>query len=342
MELNQFSPKIALSHIRILTLIEKEISFLTHLDTKPPPELEMQVFAVPMPASQTDNRKAAYFFILGIIIGTAMVWMVKTLGNAYGPFQILFARSAVMAICLLPFLMLKVAKTGLSQSTSAFRNQASPLKMASRSLLAFGGQAFGIAAITNLPLAQLHALSFTKGFIVLALAVIILREKVGVRRWASMGLGFLGVIIAVQPGTAFEPAALYAILSAVCFAISTIVLKQLTQETDNLTLMAWGSLAQTIMALPLALFWWVQPNIADFAIMISLGLAAIIMQNTMLAAYRIGDVSALSPLDYLRLITGTLLGFFAFGEVPNIAIFIGAALIIIANLTAMPKNIERP
>jgi drug/metabolite transporter (DMT)-like permease len=119
------------------------------------------------------------------------------------------------------------------------------------------------------------------------------------------------------------------------------VLKQLTREADNLTLMGMGALAQSAMAVPFAVIWWVQPSLHDLGIMLCLGLVALVLQNTMLAAYRIGDVSVLSPLDYFRLLTGGILGFFAFGEVPTKAILIGAGLIIIANVIASQRPTNR-
>lgn len=271
-----------------------------------------------------------------------MVWMIKTLGQDYNAFQILLARSSVMAVCLSPFLLLRFWRAGGFTTAKAGGGEgASAWKLASRSLFAFGGQAFGIAAIVSLPLAQSQALSFTKGFIVLGLAVAVLREDVGIRRWVAMLIGFIGVLIAVQPGAGFEPAAFYAIASAVCFAVATIVLKQLTREADNLTLMGMGALAQSAMAVPFAVIWWVQPSLHDLGIMLCLGLVALVLQNTMLAAYRIGDVSVLSPLDYFRLLTGGILGFFAFGEVPTKAILIGAGLIIIANIIASQRPTNR-
>jgi drug/metabolite transporter (DMT)-like permease len=294
---------------------------------------------MPFIKSLTDNRKATFLFLIGLLISTAMVWMIKTLGQDYSPFQIVLSRNAVTAICLLPFFafrLLKVAK--MSGNGASLNPNASPLKLIVRSLLAFGGQAFGIAAIASLPLAQSQALSFTKGFIVLALAVIVLREDVGVRRWLAMGLGFVGVVIAVQPGTDFDPAAFYAIASAVCFAFATIVMKQLTGQEDNLTLMTWGSLVQAGLALPFALIWWVPPSPTDWGIMVCLGLVAILIQNVMLSSYRLGDVSVLSPLDYLRVVTGGILGFLAFGEVPTLSTIIGAVLIIIANIVASGKS----
>lgn len=279
-------------------------------------------------APRADNARAAWFFMLGVLISTAMMWMIKTLGQDYGPFQIMLARGAVMAVALAPFALARRAIP---------RVAGTPLKLAGRSLLAFGGQAMGIAAIAALPLAQAQSLSFTKGFIVLALAALVLREDVGLRRWLAMLVGFVGVLVALQPGQGFDPAALLAVGSAVCFAASTIVVKELTRDTDSLTLMFWGAAGQSALALPLALIWWVAPTAGDWGIMVCLGLVAIGLQATMLTAWRLGDVSALAPLDYLRLVTGTALGFLAFGEVPGPAVFAGAALIVAANLAAAWK-----
>jgi drug/metabolite transporter (DMT)-like permease len=280
-----------------------------------------------------NNSRAALFFLAGMMISTAMLWMIKTLGQDYGPFQIMLARGGVMVVVLAPFAMMR---------RSVPRVSGTPLKLAARSLLAFGGQAMGIAAIAALPLAQAQSLSFTKGFIVLGLAALVLRERVGMRRWSMMGLGMVGVVIIVQPSHDVDPNSFLALGSAACFAASTIVVKELTREADRLTLMFWGAAGQSVLALPLALIWWVTPRPEDLMIMLCLGLVAIVLQAVMLSAWRLGDVSALAPLDYLRLVTGTALGFLVFGEVPEPAVFVGAALIVIANIAASWPFGRRP
>ncbi len=276
-----------------------------------------------------NNRRAAGFFLIGILISTAMLWMIKTLGAGYGPFQIMLARAVVMAAVLAP---LALAQRSLP------RVSGTPLKLAGRSLLTFGGQAMGIAAVVALPIAQAQSLSFTKGFIVLALAALVLNERVGLRRWAAMAVGMAGVLIIFQPGAspdqAIDPACFLALGSAACFAASTIAVKSLTRDTNRLTLLFWGAVGQSLLSLPFALLWWVTPTADDLLMMACLGLVGIAMQAAMLSAWRLGDVSALAPLDYLRLLTGTVLGFAAFGEVPGPAVLAGAGLIIAANLAA--------
>jgi drug/metabolite transporter (DMT)-like permease len=280
-----------------------------------------------------DNRRAAVFFLIGVLVSTAVLWMIKTLGQHYGPFQIILVRGGVMAVALAPFALAQ----GPMPATAG-----TPLKLVGRSLLAFGGQAMGIAAIAALPLAQAQSLSFTKGFIVLGLAALILREQVGVRRWAAMVIGLAGVLIMLQPSQGFNPEELLALGSAACFAGSTIIVKALTRQADRLTLIFWGAVGQSVLALPLALFWWVAPTPGDWGIMLCLGLVAIVLQVAMLSAWRLGEVSALAPLDYLRLVTGTALGFLAFGETPEPEMFAGAGLIIVANIVAVARNRRTP
>lgn len=272
-----------------------------------------------------NNRRATGFFLIGVLISTAMLWMIKTLGQDYGAFQIMLARGGVMAVLLAPIALIRRAPPRVSGT---------PLKLAGRALLTFGGQAMGIAAIAALPIAQAQSLSFTKGFIVLALAALVLGEQVGPRRWGAMLLGMAGVLIIFQPGQTIDPACFLALGSAVCFASSTIVVKELTRQTDRFTLMFWGAVGQSALSLPLALIWWVTPTADDLIMMAALGLVGIAMQAVMLSAWRLGDVSALAPLDYLRLVTGSILGFLVFGEVPGPAVLAGAALIIAANLVA--------
>lgn len=277
-----------------------------------------------------DNRSAAGYFLIGVVLSTGMLWLIKTLGQEFTPFQIMLARGAVMALLLAPLALRRRAVPPALNGA--------PWLMAWRALVTFGGQAFGIAAIAALPLAQAQSIGFAKGFIVAGLAVLILNERVTVRRWAAIFIGFAGVIVALEPGTALEPGVLYALASAACFAVSTIVVKQLTREADSLTLMFWGALGQAGLSLPLALFQWRTPDGMDWAFLLAVGVLAIGMQGAMLAAWRRGEVSALAPLDYLRLLTGAMLGYLAFGEVPGPAVVAGAALIVVANLLLLPRG----
>ncbi len=274
-------------------------------------------------APATDNGRASLWFCAALFVSVGNIWLIKTLGPDYTPFQLLLLRGLVMALILAPFALRTRAAPPIADG---------PMRLAARSVIAFGGQAFGIAALAALPIAQAQTLSFTKGFIVVGLAVLILHERVTVRRWAALAVGFAGVVIALDPGGGFDPAVGFALASAACFAVSTIIVKQLTREADNLTLLFWSGLGQAALSAPFCLFLWRPPTGEDLAGMAMLGVLALGMQASMLMAYRTGDISALAPLDYLRLLAGALLGWLAFAETPTPALLVGAALIIAANL----------
>lgn len=284
----------------------------------------MAVDVAPLAPAASDNRAAAGFFLLGVLVSTGMVYLIKTLGQEFTPFQIMLARGAVMAVLLAP---LALRRRALPPALNG-----APWLMAVRALTTFGGQAFGIAAIAALPLAQAQSISFAKGFLVAGLAVAILNERVDARRWAAIAIGFVGVLAALEPGGGLSPGVFYALASAACFAASTIMVKQLTRDTDSLTLMVWGAVGQAVLSAPLAALHWRTPDGADWLFLGLLGVLAIALQSAMLAAYRRGDVSALAPLDYTRLLTGAAVGFVAFGEVPSPAVIAGAILIVAANL----------
>jgi drug/metabolite transporter (DMT)-like permease len=289
----------------------------------------MAVDAAPASVLPSDNRAAAGFFLLGVLISTGMVYLVKTLGQEFSPFQIMLARGVVMAALLAPFaLRRRVAPPALGGA---------PMMMAVRALTTFGGQAFGIAAIAALPLAQAQSIGFAKGFLVAGLAVAFLGERVDARRWAAIAIGFAGVLSALEPAGALTPGALFALASAVCFAVSTILIKQLTRDTDSLTLVVWGAIGQALLSAPFAAFMWRPPAGQDWLFLGLLGVCAIALQFAMLAAYRRGDVSALAPLDYTRLITGAAVGFLAFGETPSLAVAAGAVLIVAGNLLLVTR-----
>lgn len=278
------------------------------------------------------NARASAWFVAALLVSIGNIWLIKTLGPHYTPFQLLLLRGLVMAALIAPFALRVRAAPPIADG---------PVRLMARSLIAFGGQAFGIAALSALPIAQAQTLSFTKGFLVVGLAVLILHERVTVRRWAALAVGFAGVVIALEPGGAFDPAVGFALASAACFAVSTILVKQLTKEADNLTLLFWSGLGQAALSAPFCLFLWRPPSGEDLAFMGLLGVLALGMQGAMLMAYRNGDISALAPLDYLRLLAGSLLGWLAFAETPTPALIAGAVLIIGANLLLFERTRPR-
>lgn len=269
------------------------------------------------------NVRASAIVLFAIAIASWMAVLIRFLGDTYSPFQLVFVRSAFMLSVLLPLL--------LRSGYDVLRTNR-PGIMLLRGILGFCGQVFAVLAILNLPLAEAQAIGFTKGFIVALLGMALLKEDVTWVRWAAIGLGFLGVLLVVNPGSGINWAALYALGSAACFAVNTIIMKVLVATHSRQALMTYSALLQFVFATIPTFFIWQHPSGVDWIWFAGMGLIALIVQPLNLTAYRMGDVSALAPVDFCRLLTSAAIGFLIFAEVPDLIFWLGAAFIVAANL----------
>ena len=285
-------------------------------------------------ARLSPNQGAALILALAIVMASAMGVLVKILGQTYAPVQIVFVRAVCMLALLIPILP--------TLSRESFR-LTRPGLVAVRSVFQFGGQVFAVLALIHLPLAEAQALSFSKSFILAPAALLIFGETVTWRRWLAIVIGFVGVLIILQPADGVDWAGLYAIASAASFSVSVMIAKVLLRNHSPQALMAYGAGLQALLAFAPVLFVWRTPTGEDAFLFLAMGLVALFVQPMSLTAFRIGDVSALAPIDYTRLLTSALAGFLVFSERPGLEVWIGAAVIIAANLQQLwePKADRR-
>lgn len=278
------------------------------------------------------NIRASVLLLSAIFLGGGMSVCIRFLGDDFSPFQIVFVRSCVILSVLLPLLM----RTGLS-----ILKTDRPLMILTRAASGFVGQIFGVLAIINLPLAEAQALGFTRAFMVALLSLVFLHEAITRLRWFAIIMGFAGVIIIAQPQTGLNSFALFALASAFCFSINTILVKILVATHSRQTLMTHAAFFQCLLASIPTFFVFQMPQSSDWIWFVLMGVIALCVQPLSLAAYRIGEVSRLAPVDFTRLITATLIGFFVFQEVPSFMFWFGAVLIVGANLIVINQKDPR-
>lgn len=261
-----------------------------------------------------------------IFLAGSMSICIRALGEAFSPFQIVFVRSLVLLCVLIPLLM----RTGFS-----VLHTDRPGLVLLRAFAGFCGQVFSVIAIINLPLAEVQAIGFTRAFIISLLGLLILQEAMSRLRWCAIAIGFCGTLIIVQPQSGFDAFALFALASALCFSVSTLLVKFLLATHSRQAMMTHGALLQCLFASIPTAFVFQMPGQADWIWFLAMGGIALCVQPLMLAAYRIGEVSRLAPVDFTRLLVAALIGFAVFSEVPDVWFWCGAGLIILANMLVL-------
>jgi drug/metabolite transporter (DMT)-like permease len=187
-------------------------------------------------------------------------------------------------------------------------------------------------AIANLPLAQAISISYSSPVFVTILAVLILREKVLARRWSAVALGFIGVLIILRPGSAhFSAGTLIALMAAVLSALVSVQIKQISRVDAANTIVLYTYLFWTPMALIPALFVWQWPQGIAWVWVIGAGLLGTGGQVLWTHALKIGEVSALTPINFVQLPVVATAGWLWFGETVGVWTLVGAGIILIAN-----------
>jgi drug/metabolite transporter (DMT)-like permease len=256
---------------------------------------------------------AAFFFAL-------MNTCVRLAADAnLHPTQIAFFRNLFAFVFMLPWLF-STKMQGLR--TGRFVGHVW------RAMIGVCSMLLWFAAVAALPMAQAVALNFTFPLFATILAALILKEDVRLRRWSATTIGFLGVLVILQPwDAAVEWSSALPVAAALFMACSATMVKSLSRTEAPGTMVAYMNLLMTPMALVPALFFWTWPDWQTLGFMVILGFFAAISHIALTRAYVTSDASAVQPFDYLRLPFIAAIGYFLFDEVPDQWLWVGAAII---------------
>ncbi len=190
----------------------------------------------------------------------------------------------------------------------------------------------GFWAIGHLPLAQAVSLSYSTPIFVTIAAVIFLHEQVRARRWAAVVLGFVGVLVIVQPGSAsFSTGTLIALAAAVLSGIVSIQIKQLSYAEPADRIVFYTTLLWVPMSIVPALFVWEWPQGIAWLWVMAAGTLGTGGHMLWTRALKLGDVSALTPISFMQLPLVAIAGWLLFDEGLSRWTAVGAAIIFIAN-----------
>jgi drug/metabolite transporter (DMT)-like permease len=272
----------------------------------------------------SGNSRGALWMIASGIGFSVMAVGIKLLGHRLENFQIGFFRVVIGFVAILPF----VAGSGLAQLRT--RHTGVHLVRAVFGLLAMYCSYYAIA---RMPLADYTGLSFTKPLFATLLAIVILGETVRWRRWTATIVGFLGVLVMVQPGAGtFHPASLAALTDSFSVAFLVTLVKRLPATETPLTMLFYFGLFATVLSIGPAIYSWQWPTTLEWLLLIGVGVLGALSQMFWIRAFRAGEASAVAPFDYLRLPIAATIGFVGFSELPTIWTFVGAAVIVASTL----------
>jgi drug/metabolite transporter (DMT)-like permease len=283
---------------------------------------------LPSTSSAPTGRSAALAgigFMLGAVFLFALNSAVgKWLVAKYPIGEFMLIRSAFTLILLSPFIW--------HAGRVAFANAPRSGLQVLRVVFASVEVAMFFWAVSYLPLADTTTFYLAGPIYVTALSVLLLRERVGWRRWTAVLIGFAGVVIALRPSSSsFTLPALIALSGSVIYALVMITTRALRQTNDMMLMTAYflGTFAFGAAATP---FGWVTPAAYDLLFLCGVAVANIVAQFCVIRSLKLASASVVVPYQYTLLIWAVLFGWAMFGELPDAYTIAGAAIIVAAGL----------
>ena len=220
-----------------------------------------------------------------------------------------------------------------------FRYSSLPLQIV-RGVFLFGSTIFNFLALRTLPLADAIAIYFFAPMVITALAGPLLGEWAGWRRWAAIGVGFIGILVVTRPGLGHVGMGhLYAMLSVLSYCFYVIMTRSMGATETAASLIFYSALAPVVMlspAIPLA--GSMPPDALAWALLIGTGFWGAVGHYLLIRAYKLAPVSALAPYPYSQLIWATAFGYFVFGDVPDAWTIVGALIIVASGLYIVQRE----
>ena len=273
------------------------------------------------PRPEDAPFRGVVLIIISVLMLVGISACFKYLATSYPPLEIVWARYFFSFIAVLFLFPRRVPRLFSSDH---------PKLQLLRSLTTVGATVLAIYALRHISIAEVVAITFVAPALTIALVGLVLGERAGPRVWGAVVVGFLGVLIIVRPGAGgiVQWAALLPLLMALCFAVGQLIIRSIGYLEHPVTSLAYqiivGLLSMTV-ALP---FVWVMPDTwFDLSIFVLSGLLGAGGHYCMIRAFERTAARVVAPFTYVELIWAMVVGFAVFGDVPDLWMVLGAAIV---------------
>ncbi len=273
----------------------------------------------------TPATRATWLMLIAVAAFAGMDTSMKLLAAHYPPLQV----SALRGFASLPFVLVWVMST---KGLASIRPVRWGLHLL-RGVLAIAMIVGFVYGLARLPLSSTYAITFIAPLLVTALAVPLLGEKVGPRRWTAIGVGMFGVLVILRPGgDVFSLAGLSVLLATFCWAASAITVRVLTRSDTTQSMVVWMLVLLGFGAAALACSSWLPIRPSDWTTVVMLGAFGACGQILLTEAFRLGEASKIAPLEYTALLWSIGIDLALWGVLPDAVTWLGAAIIVASGL----------
>ena len=265
--------------------------------------------------------RAVIFMVIGGVSIALMQAAVKLISFELHPFIITLYRAGLVFVVLLPILFWR--------GRAVFNTSSIKLQVV-RGGIGGLGMLCVFTGLSMISLAEVTVLLFTVPIFATLLSIVFLSEKVGVRRWTAIFVGFLGILIIARPQGSVSTGHLFILCAALSWSTSILIAKKLTEKDTVISITFWQAMGCVPLAFIASLFVWELPSFVQLGALLGIAALGTVGHAMLYAALKVGQVSVILPLDYIRIIWSAGLGFILFGQLPTLHLYVGSLLIIAA------------
>ncbi len=279
-----------------------------------------------------SNSKLGMLLMLGaMFLFSAVDAQAKFLTSEYHPAQIIWFRQIGLFLGVIILLVMK---------GPVILNTRQPVLQLTRGGLAICSGLLFVYAVRHAALADAIAVSFVAPFFLTILGALLLGEKVGIRRWSAVVVGFIGAMIIVRPGTgAVHPAVMLVLVAALAYALRQVIGRKLADTDKTHTTVAYTAIIGTLLiSLPMPVIWRTPESITHILLIISMATMSAVAEVMVIKALEVAEAMVVAPIHYTLIIWGTIYGYLVFGQLPDLWTWIGTAIIVAAGLFTLRRS----
>ena len=285
--------------------------------------------------------------LASLLLFAVMSALIRGFGDTIPVGQVVFFRSV---FAIVPVVIIYAARRELVTAVRTHRLKGH----LGRGVISVFAMFLSFAALQRLPLVDATAISFAAPLIVVALAALILKERVRRYRWSAVAIGFFGVIVMLTPyldlgdaaATGAAIGALLALLAAFCNAGTVIETRRLTDTETTAAIVFYFSLFSALAGLLTLPFAWHPPTGLELTELVAIGVIAGVAHILLTEGYRFAPASLLAPFEYTAMVWAFVLGYVMFGETPTPAVVLGGVIVAASGLLVIWREhllgLERP
>ncbi len=277
--------------------------------------------------TRNDTRTGIWLMVVTTFIFAMQDGISRHLAEAYNTYMVIMIRYWFFAAFVIAIARLQAGSIKKAAATTQ------PVVQGFRAAILALEVLVMVQGFVYLGLVESHAVFACYPLLIAALSGPVLGEYVGWRRWAAIGVGFIGVIIILQPsGGVFSPYAAIPLLAAFMFALYGLLNRYVARKDSAATTFFWTGVVGAVVTTAIGIWHWEPMSRTDWMWMGVLCLTASLAHWTLIKAYEAAEASAVQPFAFLQLVFASALGVTVFGDTIRTNVVLGAVIIVSAGL----------